>query len=96
MDDHQAPYANYFAYLSVIRDAAGRGIDRIDLGTSLYGSSQYTFKRKWRPAFFSIRQVGGGGPYKESKVLRMASRLWRHTPLWFANAAGPHLRKYLP
>lgn len=97
ISDDEAAYANYFAYWSVIREAVARGIMRIDLGIALYGSTQYDFKKKWRPRIYAVRQIGGTGRhYKESPLLRLASMLWRRIPLGLANAVGPQLRKYLP
>lgn len=97
VSEKEVAYANYFVYWSVMREAVEQGIMQIDLGTALYGSTQHDFKKKWRPKIYAVRQIGGAGRhYKESRLMRLASQLWRQIPLGLANAVGPHLRKYLP
>ncbi len=97
VSEKEAAYANYFAYWSVIREAVARGIKCVDLGTALYGSTQYDFKKKWRPKFYTVRQIGGSERhYKENRLMRLVSKMWQHLPLAVANVIGPHLRKYLP
>lgn len=97
VSDKEAAYANYFAYWSVIREAVAQEIMQVDLGTALYGSTQYNFKKKWRPRFYAVRQIGGTDRhYKESRLMLLASKLWRHIPLGVVNVIGPQLRKYLP
>ncbi|MCT7528524.1 GNAT family N-acetyltransferase [Aliarcobacter cryaerophilus] len=87
-------YTNYFLYYEVIKKFIDEGISSIDLGTCKVDSSQYKFKNKWKPTFYSIEQYNGKD-YKNNKKMILISNLWKKLPLSVANYLGPKLRKYL-
>lgn len=89
-------YVNYFTYWKSIEAAVQRGLHLVDLGTSRPQSSQQEFKKKWRPVFFAVDERG---PTRKNLTDRRSSEflsmIWSRSPMWFANAVGPHLRKYI-
>ena len=88
-------YANYFLYWSVFRIAMSEGVNKVDLGTTSYGSGQHVFKSKWKPKFYSIKSLGSDKASRDSKYFQLASRVWRSLPFGVATKFGVHLRKYL-
>ncbi len=92
-----APYANYFAYWHMIKDACMYKHYQVDLGTTQFGSNHYSFKKKWRPKIYQITEIGNTKKhYKERPYMIFASYIWKKLPSFFVNFFGPHIRKHLP
>ena len=94
--DHDRIYPNYFLYHHVMEHYFKQGIQVVDLGTCQLDSSQYLFKKKWRPTFYSVVNFNSSaGNHKENKKMLLASKIWQHLPYSVTLVLGPVLRKLL-
>lgn len=104
-------YRSYFSkcpnnllYWETMQYACTRGCIQFDFGRSSLNSGTYHFKLQWGAVPFPLhwRIYGNNStdnnsaqPPTESRVLRMASVLWKHMPVGIANVVGPRIRRFL-
>jgi hypothetical protein len=98
----RSDYAGEFLYWSVIGRYASKGYNWFDMGRSLIGSGNETFKMKWRPrkqplAYWYALKEGGRPPALNQKNPRYQAAiwLWKHTPSFIVRPLGPGLIKGL-
>ena len=91
-------YAGEFLYWSVIARYAAKGCAVFDIGRSLNGSGNETFKMKWKPrkqplAYWYALREGAAVPELNQKNprFRMAIRAWQALPGFVVRPAGPFL-----
>jgi serine/alanine adding enzyme len=91
-------YAGEFLYWSVIERYCERGYNTFDLGRSLIGSGNETFKLKWKPRTKLLAYwyyLPNGGPIPElnqkSAKFQLAIRAWKVLPAFVVRALGPYL-----
>ena len=95
-------YAGDFLYWSVITRYGERGFSTLDMGRSLIGSGNETFKMKWNPrrqllAYWYALRDGTTMPELKSKnpKFQFAIRLWKKLPDFVVRPLGPFLIKGL-
>lgn len=95
-------YAGEFLYWSVIERYCRKGFKIFDLGRSLIGSGNETFKMKWKPrkqllAYWYALAPGHTLPELNQKnpKLQMAIWLWKRLPPFVVRVFGPFLIKGL-
>lgn len=75
------------------------GGDSLDLGRAKRDTGLHRYKSSWpcrvAPLYYYSTDPRGHLRY-QSRRARVASRLWRRLPVWFARAVGPRLRRSLP
>jgi len=98
----RSDYAGEFLYWSVIERYGRRGFKVFDLGRSLIGSGNETFKMKWRPrkqllAYWYALMPGHTLPELNQKnpKFQIAIWLWKHLPSFVVRPLGPFLIKGL-
>ncbi|MDE2261049.1 MAG: FemAB family PEP-CTERM system-associated protein [Gammaproteobacteria bacterium] len=94
---------NMRMYWELLRRACAAGAEEFDFGRSSVGSGTYRFKAQWGasprqlywhywlPAGAPIPKLNPSNPKYAG-----AAALWRHMPLWCANALGPRIVRHLP
>ncbi len=94
----RSDYAGEFLYWSVIERYARKGYKTLDLGRSLNGSGNETFKMKWRPRKAPLAYwyyLPKGGPIPElnqnSPKFRFAIWTWKRLPAFMTRLLGPSL-----
>lgn len=94
----RSDYAGEFLYWSVIERYCRLGLKLFDLGRSLIGSGNETFKLKWKPrkvplAYWYYLPRGGRVPELNQKSARFqfAMRMWRRLPAFVVRVLGPVL-----
>jgi len=94
----RSDYAGEFLYWSVIARYCEKGCRVLDLGRSLNGSGNETFKMKWKPrktplAYWYCLPKGGPIPElnQKSPKFRLAIWLWQRLPAFVVRALGPSL-----
>jgi FemAB-related protein (PEP-CTERM system-associated) len=95
-------YAGDFLYWSVITRYGERGFSTLDMGRSLIGSGNETFKMKWKPrkqslAYWYVLRPGATMPELNQKNPRFqfAIWLWQRLPDFVVRPLGPLLIKGL-
>lgn len=98
----RSSYAGEFLYWSVIARYGEKGFRVFDLGRSLIGSGNETFKKKWKPhkqllAYWYVLMPGKTLPELNQKnpKFQMAIWLWKRMPAFVVRRAGPLLIKGL-
>lgn len=98
----RSDYAGEFLYWSVIERYCRKGSKMFDLGRSLIGSGNETFKMKWKPiriplAYWYYLPRGGHIPELNQKSPRFqfAIWLWKRLPSFAVRFLGPFLIKGL-
>jgi FemAB-related protein (PEP-CTERM system-associated) len=98
----RSDYAGEYLYWSVISTYARRGFKVFDMGRSLIGSGNETFKLKWKPkkrslAYWYALRPGTGIPELNQKNPRfqIAIWTWKHLPAALTRTLGPSLIKGL-
>jgi FemAB-related protein (PEP-CTERM system-associated) len=98
LQDFRSDYAGEFLYWSMLEHYCGRGIKVCDMGRSLNGSGNETFKMKWRPrkvplAYWYYLPKGGHIPElnQKSAKFQLAIRMWKLLPAFVVRWLGPHL-----
>ena len=95
---------NNLLYWETMQYACERGCSQFDFGRSSPNSGTYLFKKQWGAVPFPLhwRIYGAGGvdssaahPATESRVLRIASAVWKHIPIGIANVIGPRIRRFI-
>lgn len=91
-------YAGEFLYWSLLEHYCEKGLQVCDMGRSLNGSGNETFKLKWRPrqmplAYWYFLPKGGEIPElnQKSSKFRFAIWLWKRLPAFVVRALGPSL-----
>ncbi|HLO14856.1 MAG TPA: GNAT family N-acetyltransferase, partial [Anaerolineales bacterium] len=98
----RSDYAGEFLYWSAIERYCRKGLRCFDLGRSLMGSGNETFKMKWRPhrqllAYWYALMPGQVLPELNQKnpKFRAAIWMWQHLPAFVVRPLGPFLIKGL-
>ena len=98
----RSDYAGEFLYWSVLERYGRQGFKSFDLGRSLIGSGNETFKMKWRPhrkllAYWYALMPGRQLPELNQKNPRfqLAISLWKRLPAFVVRPLGPFLIKGL-
>ncbi len=93
---HRSDYAGEFLYWKIIERYTGLGCETFDLGRSLTGSGNETFKMKWKPqrvplAYWYCLRGGRQLPNLNQANPRFATaiRLWKQMPRWVVRPLGP-------
>ena len=96
--EFRSAYAGEFLYWSLLEHYCQKGLHVCDLGRSLNGSGNETFKLKWRPrqvplAYWYYLPRGGEIPElnQKSPKFRFAIWLWKRLPPFVVRALGPGL-----
>jgi len=99
---YRTDYAGEFLYWSVIERYARRGLKAFDLGRSLIGSGNETFKMKWKPRKQLLAYWYGLGPghalpelNQKNPRFQAAIWIWKHLPSFVVRSLGPFLIKGL-
>ena len=96
--NHQ--YLNNFMYWEAVRFGIRQGLQWLDLGRSQAGSGTYRYKAQWgaEPQQLTYLLYGGQaaaiGPADRDK-LHLLVELWKKTPCFLTDFAGPRLIKYV-
>jgi len=95
---YRADYAGEFLYWSVITRYCHKGLHVFDMGRSLIGSGNETFKMKWSPhkqvlSYWYALRGGAGLPELNQKNPRfqLAISIWKRLPGPVVRFAGPSL-----
>ncbi len=98
----RSDYAGECLYWKVIERYAQRGFKTYDIGRSLVGSGNETFKMKWKPrrqplAYWYALQPGAELPALNQKnpKFQLAIALWKRLPAFLVRPIGPFLIKGL-
>lgn len=99
---YRSDYAGEFLYWKAIERYSQRGFAVFDLGRSLVGSGNETFKMKWKPrkqplAYWYALQPGAELPALNQKNPKFAAAiwLWKRLPAFIIRPLGPFLIKGL-
>ncbi len=94
----RSDYAGEFLYWSVLERYSQKGLRVLDLGRSLNGSGNETFKMKWKPrkvplAYWYYLPKGGEIPElnQKSPKFQFAIWMWKRLPAFAVRMLGPHL-----
>jgi len=95
---YRSNYAGEFLYWKVIEHYCQKGFQTFDIGRSLIGSGNETFKLKWKPrkqvlAYWYALQPGGELPHinQKSPRFRFAISTWKRLPSFVVRPLGPFL-----
>lgn len=95
---YRSDYAGECLYWKVIERYAQRGFKTYDIGRSLVGSGNETFKMKWRPrkqplAYWYALRPGAQLPALNQKnpKFQLAIALWKCLPAFIVRPLGPFL-----
>ncbi|RIK32647.1 MAG: hypothetical protein DCC56_02200 [Anaerolineae bacterium] len=95
---YRSEYAGESLYWSILDHYIQKGMKICDMGRSLNGSGNETFKTKWRPrkiplAYWYYLPKGGAIPElnQKSPKFQLAIWLWKRMPAFVVRALGPHL-----
>jgi hypothetical protein len=98
----RSDYAGEFLYWMALERYCRRGFQTFDLGRSLIGSGNETFKLKWRPrkkllAYWYTLMPGHQLPELNQKNPRfqLAISVWKRLPAFLVRPLGPFLIKGL-
>ena len=98
----RSDYAGEFLYWSVIERYHRRGFKVFDMGRSLIGSGNETFKMKWKPlrqllAYWYALKPGHALPELNQKnpKFQIAIWMWKRLPAFIVRPLGPFLIKGL-
>lgn len=94
----RSEYAGEFLYWSLVERYCRKGLKAFDLGRSLIGSGNETFKMKWKPrkiplAYWYYLPKGGAVPElnQKSPKFRLAIWMWQRLPSFLVRMLGPGL-----
>jgi FemAB-related protein (PEP-CTERM system-associated) len=98
----RSDYAGEFLYWMALERYCRRGLKIFDLGRSLIGSGNETFKMKWRPrkkllAYWYALSPGQPVPALNQKnpKFQLAIQVWKRLPAFVVRPLGPFLIKGL-
>lgn len=96
--DFRTDYAGEFLYWSLLEHYCQKGMKVCDMGRSLNGSGNETYKMKWHPrkaplAYWYYLPKGGPIPElnQKSAKFQLAIWAWKRLPSFVVRALGPHL-----
>ena len=94
----RSDYAGEFLYWSALERYSQKGLRVLDLGRSLNGSGNESFKMKWKPrkvplAYWYYLPNGGEVPElnQKSPKFQFAIWMWKRLPSFAVRMLGPHL-----
>jgi FemAB-related protein (PEP-CTERM system-associated) len=94
---------NHLLYWHAIESAVADGCEVFDFGRSTPDEGTYKFKEQWGASPVSLHWEyvllqGSAVPDQTTKnpKFQLAIETWKRLPLWLANAAGPHIVKWIP
>jgi FemAB-related protein (PEP-CTERM system-associated) len=95
---YRSNYAGEFLYWKVIERYSQKGFQVFDIGRSLIGSGNETFKLKWKPrkqplAYWYALKPGAELPHinQKSPRFRFAIAVWKRLPSFIVRPLGPFL-----
>ncbi|MCC7191102.1 MAG: GNAT family N-acetyltransferase [Anaerolineales bacterium] len=95
---YRSEYAGECLYWNILEHYCQKGIKVCDMGRSLNGSGNETFKMKWKPRKVPLAYwyyLPKGGPIPElnqkSPKFQLAIWLWKRLPAFAVRALGPQL-----
>lgn len=95
---YRSEYAGECLYWNMFEHYIRKGIKTCDMGRSLNGSGNETFKLKWKPrkaplAYWYYLPKGGHIPElnQKSPKFQLAIWAWKRLPSFVVRALGPHL-----
>jgi len=96
--------ANYFLYWNLISKSVEWGLNKFEFGRSPNGSNHSQFKLKWGckqiPLFYNYLNINPHKQYKNvdspSKLMKLGSNIWKHTPLIITRSTGKYFFRYVP
>ena len=95
---YRAEYAGECLYWNILEHYIQKGIKTCDMGRSLNGSGNETFKFKWKPrkvplAYWYYLPKGGEIPElnQKSPKFQFAIWMWKRLPAFVVRMLGPHL-----
>jgi FemAB-related protein (PEP-CTERM system-associated) len=95
---HRSNYAGEFLYWKVIERYCEKGFQVFDIGRSLIGSGNETFKMKWKPrkqplAYWYALRPGAELPHlnQQNPRFRFAIATWKRLPGFVVRPLGPFL-----
>lgn len=98
LHDFRSEYAGEFLYWSMLEHYCQKGIMVCDMGRSLNGSGNETFKMKWRPrkaplSYWYYLPKGGELPglHQKSPKFQLTIQIWKLLPAFVVRAIGPSL-----
>ena len=98
----RSDYAGEFMYWLAVERYCRRGFKIFDLGRSLIGSGNETFKMKWRPrkkllAYWYALMPGNQLPelHQKNPKFQLAISVWKRLPAFVVRPLGPFLIKGL-
>jgi FemAB-related protein (PEP-CTERM system-associated) len=98
LHEFRSGYVGEFLYWSLLEHHCQKGLQVCDMGRSLNGSGNETFKLKWRPrqvplAYWYYLPKGGEIPElnQKSPKFRFAIWLWKRLPAFVVRMLGPSL-----
>lgn len=93
---------NNLLYFRIAERACAAGLDALDFGSSLIGSSALDFKLHWGARTVPIASLlyvpgAGAAPSVDasSRAVQAGVRLWKHLPRPLADALGPHVSRLM-
>ena len=98
MRRYRSNYAGEYAYWKVIERYHEKGFQVFDIGRSLIGSGNESFKMKWKPrsqllAYWYALKPGAELPHinQKSPRFRFAIATWKRLPAFIIRPLGPYL-----
>ncbi len=96
--------SNYCQYWGIIGHCMEEKIRRFEFGRSPKGSTHVQFKKKWGTeecqVMYNYLVLNPAREYRSvsrpARIFLLATGLWRRLPLFFTNALGPRLFRYIP
>lgn len=100
--EYQSKCANMFMYWKLLERAVERGSAVFDFGRSSQGGGTWQFKRQWgaiaEPTGWQQLSIAADCKpiTKEDQGFGMATRVWRHLPVWLTRLIGPPIVRGIP
>ncbi|MFN8427993.1 MAG: GNAT family N-acetyltransferase [Anaerolineales bacterium] len=98
LNQYRSEYAGECLYWNILEHYIQRGMKVCDMGRSLNGSGNETFKTKWKPrkaplAYWYYLPKGGHIPElnQKSPKFQLAIWMWKRLPAFAVRMLGPHL-----
>ena len=98
LHEYRSGYAGECLYWNLLEHYCGKGMKICDMGRSLHGSGNETFKFKWKPrkvplAYWYYLPKGGHIPElnQKSPKFQFVIWMWKRLPAFVVRALGPHL-----
>ena len=99
---YQSKCANMLMYWKLLERAIERGSTVFDFGRSSEGCGTWQFKRQWgalpEPTGWQQWSIAPNCKpiTKEDQGFGLATRLWRHLPVWLTRLIGPSIVRGIP